>query len=102
MTTPPWREKVTVYNYYLSKLNLLSAFPRPVVTARVPCRSTDTEAELSLVREGAVAAGAADAVVCSHWGLGGSGAQQLAEAVMQHATADNNKGFKYDLCTTRI
>lgn len=43
--------------------------------------SSDTEAELGLIKKLALEAGASDAVICSHWAKGGSGAVQLAEAV---------------------
>lgn len=44
--------------------------------------STDTEAELAMVREQALAAGAFDAVTASHWAEGGAGAAALAEKVI--------------------
>lgn len=46
------------------------------------CR-TDSSAELEVVKEAALAAGADDAVVCSHWRQGGQGAAALAEAVIK-------------------
>lgn len=59
--------------------------------------SSDTPAELELVREEALAGGADAAVVSNHWALGGAGARALAEAVV--ATCEGPSGFKflYDL-----
>ncbi|KAK1232203.1 tetrahydrofolate synthase [Marasmius sp. AFHP31] len=59
--------------------------------------SSDTAAELSLVREEALAGGADAAVVSNHWAEGGAGARALAEAVV--ATCEGPSGFKflYDL-----
>ena len=56
------------------------AFGIPVVVCinRFAC---DTDAELDAIRTAALAAGAADAVVCTHHGAGGAGAAKLAEAV---------------------
>ena len=47
--------------------------------------ATDTPAEVELVRQAAVEAGAEDAVVCTHWMEGGKGAEKLAEAVVKAA-----------------
>ena len=52
----------------------------PVVVA-VNRFTTDTEAELGLVKRMAIKAGAHDAVICNHWAKGGQGAAQLAAAV---------------------
>jgi formate--tetrahydrofolate ligase len=56
------------------------AFGIPVVVCinRFAC---DTDAELDAIRAAALAAGAADAVVCTHHGSGGAGAAALAAAV---------------------
>lgn len=45
--------------------------------------STDTDAELELVRQMALAAGASAAVVANHWAEGGAGAAALGRAVQQ-------------------
>ncbi|KAG8892586.1 tetrahydrofolate synthase, partial [Tulasnella sp. 417] len=45
--------------------------------------STDTEAELQLVRECALEAGADAAVISNHWAKGGAGAKPLAEALVE-------------------
>jgi len=44
--------------------------------------TTDTPAEMEAVKQFALAAGAAAAVESNHWALGGAGAVQLAEAVI--------------------
>jgi len=45
--------------------------------------STDTPAELELIRQSALEAGADAAVVSSHWATGGAGAKALAEALVE-------------------
>jgi methylenetetrahydrofolate dehydrogenase (NADP+)/methenyltetrahydrofolate cyclohydrolase/formyltetrahydrofolate synthetase len=55
--------------------------------------SSDTPAELALVREQAFAGGADAAVVSNHWALGGAGARALAESVI--ATCEGPSGFKF-------
>jgi methylenetetrahydrofolate dehydrogenase (NADP+)/methenyltetrahydrofolate cyclohydrolase/formyltetrahydrofolate synthetase len=59
--------------------------------------ASDSAAELELIREQALAAGADAAVVSNHWAQGGAGARALAEAVV--ATCEGPSGFKflYDL-----
>src|SRR5262249_34745748 len=52
------------------------SFGLPVVVA-VNRFSTDTDAEIDLVRRVAVAAGAEDAVMTNHWAEGGAGAVDL-------------------------
>ncbi|KAJ3249668.1 tetrahydrofolate synthase [Chytriomyces hyalinus] len=63
--------------------------------------SSDTDAELQLVRQKALEAGAADAVICNHWAKGGAGAIDLANAVIQVTNApkpvDGGFRFLYDL-----
>lgn len=55
--------------------------------------STDTEAEINLIREEAIKAGAEDAVKCTHWAKGGAGTKALAEAVVR--AAEKPKDFKF-------
>ena len=43
----------------------------------------DTPAEIAVVREAAMRAGADDAVLSNHWALGGAGAVDLAKAVVR-------------------
>jgi formyltetrahydrofolate synthetase len=57
----------------------------------------DTEAEVDLIRQAAVEAGAEDAVVCRHWMEGGKGAIKLAEAVIKAAEKPTNFKFLYPL-----
>ncbi len=57
----------------------------------------DTPAEVELVRQAAVEAGAEDAVVCTHWMHGGEGAVKLAETVVRAAEKPNNFRFLYPL-----
>ncbi|KAL2171590.1 hypothetical protein VTG60DRAFT_2423 [Thermothelomyces hinnuleus] len=54
--------------------------------------STDTQAEIEVVREEAIKAGAEDAVLANHWAEGGKGAVDLAKAVV--AAAEKPKDFK--------
>jgi formyltetrahydrofolate synthetase len=61
-------------------LNIIHRFGIPAVVA-INAFPQDTEAEWELVRNEAVRAGAADAVVCRHWAEGGAGAEDLAKAV---------------------
>jgi len=53
---------------------------------------TDTEAEISCIREEAIKAGAEDAVEASHWSDGGLGAIELAKAVI--ASSQKPKNFR--------
>jgi methylenetetrahydrofolate dehydrogenase (NADP+)/methenyltetrahydrofolate cyclohydrolase/formyltetrahydrofolate synthetase len=53
------------------------------VVVAVNSFATDTPAEVELVREAAIEAGAEDAVVARHWMEGGAGAKALAEAVVK-------------------
>jgi len=71
-------------------------FGIPVVIA-INSFATDTEKEVQLVREAALAAGAEDSVVCTHWMNGGKGALKLAEAVVKAAEKPSNFKFLYPL-----
>ncbi|KAF6731607.1 C-1-tetrahydrofolate synthase, cytoplasmic [Oryzias melastigma] len=71
-------------------------FGVPVVVA-VNAFKTDTEAELDLICNIAKAAGAFDAVHCSHWAEGGAGAVALGQAVQKASEAPSNFKFLYDL-----
>jgi len=68
----------------------------PVVVA-VNSFATDTPAEVELVRQAAIEAGAEDAVVCTHWMEGGKGAVDLAELVVKTAEKPSNFRFLYPL-----
>ncbi|KAL4074435.1 formate--tetrahydrofolate ligase-domain-containing protein [Scleroderma yunnanense] len=59
--------------------------------------ASDTPAELELVRQEALAAGADAAVVSSHWAEGGAGARALAEAVVIACEGESDFKFLYDL-----
>jgi methylenetetrahydrofolate dehydrogenase (NADP+)/methenyltetrahydrofolate cyclohydrolase/formyltetrahydrofolate synthetase len=57
----------------------------------------DTPAEVELVRQAALEAGAEDSVVCTHWMEGGKGAKALAEAVVKAAEKPTHFKFLYPL-----
>ncbi|KAF2502953.1 putative C-1-tetrahydrofolate synthase mitochondrial precursor [Lophium mytilinum] len=71
-------------------------FGIPVVVA-INRFSTDTEAEIAVIKEEAIAAGAEDAIPANHWAEGGKGAIDLAKGVI--AASSKPKDFKllYDL-----
>ena len=71
-------------------------FGIPVVVA-VNSFTTDTEAEMEMVREYAVGQGAEDAVVTTHWTNGGDGAAKLAEAVVAACEKPSDFKFLYPL-----
>lgn len=59
--------------------------------------STDTEAELELVKRMSMQAGAFAAVTANHWAKGGAGATDLGKAVMEACAASRSAGspFKF-------
>lgn len=59
--------------------------------------TSDTDAEIQLVKEQALAAGADAAVPCNHWAEGGRGALELGEAVISACEEPNPFKFLYDL-----
>ncbi len=67
------------------------------VVVAVNSFSTDTPAEVELIRQAAIENGAMDAVVCTHWMDGGAGAIQLAEAVIKAAEKPTHFKFLYPL-----
>jgi len=71
-------------------------FGIPVVVA-VNAFRTDTPAELEMIREYAVAQGAEDSVVTTHWADGGKGAGRLAEAVVAACEKPSKFDFLYPL-----
>jgi len=71
-------------------------FGIPVVVA-VNSFADDTQAEVELVRQAALEAGAEDSVVARHWMEGGEGAVKLAEAVIKAAEKPSNFHFLYPL-----
>jgi len=76
-------------------------FGIPTVVA-VNSFKDDTEAEVELVREAALKAGAHDAVVTRHWMEGGQGAVDLAKAVVDACEAPSDFEFLYPLEGTSI
>lgn len=72
-------------------------FGVPVVVA-VNRFASDTDAELEAVRQAAMDAGASDAVICAHHGLGGAGAVALGEAVVAACSGPKPPfAFLYDV-----
>ncbi|KAK0942915.1 tetrahydrofolate synthase [Friedmanniomyces endolithicus] len=55
---------------------------------------TDTDAELDVIREEALKAGAADAIPANHWAEGGKGAVDLAKGVITAAQKSKPEDFK--------
>jgi len=67
------------------------------VVVAVNSFASDTPAEVEVIRKAALAAGAMDAIVCTHWMDGGKGALALAEAVVKAAEKPTNFKFLYPL-----
>ncbi|HLF74824.1 MAG TPA: formate--tetrahydrofolate ligase [Anaerolineales bacterium] len=67
------------------------------VVVAVNSFANDTPAEVELVRQAALEAGAMDAVASRHWMEGGKGAIALAEAVVKACEKPSNFKFLYDL-----
>ncbi|KAL7309087.1 tetrahydrofolate synthase [Mucor circinelloides] len=65
----------------------------PVVVA-VNRFTNDTDAEIDLIRQISLKAGASDAVSCNHWAEGGAGAIDLGKAVIA-ACNEPTKDFKF-------
>ena len=59
--------------------------------------TTDTDAEVEMIRRAALAAGAEDAVACDVWVEGGAGAVELAEAVIKAVEKPSDFKFLYPL-----
>ncbi|KAI6868229.1 C-1-tetrahydrofolate synthase [Hortaea werneckii] len=55
---------------------------------------TDTDAELQVIREEAIKAGAVDAIPANHWAEGGKGAVDLARGVISAADKADTNAFK--------
>jgi formyltetrahydrofolate synthetase len=68
----------------------------PVVVA-INKFHTDTPAEVALIKEAAIAAGAETAAMADHWANGGDGAVELAEAVVAACEKPSNFKFLYDV-----
>lgn len=56
---------------------------------------TDTDAEIQIVKDAAMKAGAYDAVLSNHWAEGGAGAADLAAAVEKACKDADESNFKY-------
>ncbi|KAF2871645.1 formate--tetrahydrofolate ligase-domain-containing protein [Massariosphaeria phaeospora] len=72
-------------------------FGVPVVVA-INRFSTDTQAEIDVIKEEALAAGAEDAIPANHWAEGGKGAVELAKGIIA-SSSKSKADFKllYDL-----
>ena len=68
----------------------------PVVVA-VNKFATDTQAEIDVIREEAIKAGAEDAILANHWAEGGKGAVKLAESVIAASEKPKNFSLLYSL-----
>lgn len=75
---------------------MYSSIPEFLANNLVSC-SSDTDAELELIRQEALTAGADAAIVSSHWAEGGAGARALAEAVVSACEGESEFKFLYDL-----
>jgi len=71
-------------------------FGVPVVVA-VNRFTSDTDAEIEMVQQSALEAGAEDAVMSDHWAEGGAGAVALARAVIAACAKPGNFRFLYPL-----
>ncbi|KAL1638432.1 tetrahydrofolate synthase [Neofusicoccum ribis] len=71
-------------------------FGVPVVVA-INQFETDTDAEIAVIREEALAAGAEDAIKSNHWAEGGKGAIELAKGVIAASEKPNDFKLLYDL-----
>ena len=80
----------------LAHIKNAKRFGVPVVVA-INSFPTDTWAEINLIREAALAAGASDAVLAEHWLKGGEGAAELAEAVVKACEAEKEFAYLYPL-----
>ena len=80
----------------LAHIKNAKRFGVPVVVA-INSFPTDTWAEINLIREAALAAGASDAVLAEHWLKGGEGAAELAEAVVKACEEEKEFAYLYPL-----
>ena len=75
-------------------LEVVRKYGLPAVVA-INAFPTDTEAERQIIREGALKAGAFDAVVSTNWANGGEGAADLARAVDKAANQPSKPTLLY-------
>ena len=80
----------------IAHINIVKKFGLPVVVA-INYFPTDSGAEVNAIKEAAMAAGASAAVEARHWGNGGEGARELAEAVVAAAEEPNEFAYLYPL-----
>jgi len=80
----------------IKQIENLSFFGVPVVVV-INRFSTDTEDEIALIQQKAMAAGAFDAVQSNAWALGGQGATDLAQAVVAASEQPSQFRFLYPL-----
>jgi len=59
--------------------------------------STDTQAEIDVIKEEALAAGAEDAIAANHWAEGGKGAVDLAKGIIKASSNKSNFRLLYGL-----
>ncbi len=83
----------------LSHIANVKRFGVPVVVA-INFFPTDSAAEINLIREAALGAGASAAVLAKHWSDGGEGARDLAEAVVAACEEPNEFSYLYPLNMT--
>jgi methylenetetrahydrofolate dehydrogenase (NADP+)/methenyltetrahydrofolate cyclohydrolase/formyltetrahydrofolate synthetase len=72
------------------------SFGVPVVVA-INKFATDTDAEIAVVREEAIAAGAEDAILSDHWAKGGNGAIDLGHGVIAASEKSKQLSLTYGL-----
>jgi len=72
------------------------SFGVPVVVA-INAFSTDTPAEVEVIRRRSIAAGAEGAHVSDVWGKGGAGGEELARAVLAAAEKPKSFSFTYEV-----
>jgi len=75
-------------------IEIAQTFGVPVVVA-INKFSTDTDAELEIVRQLTISAGAHASVVADHWEQGGDGARDLADAVVDACEVSSEFRFLY-------
>ena len=80
----------------VAHINNAIGFGVPVVVA-VNRFTSDTDAEIEMVQQSALEAGAEDAVMSDHWAEGGAGAVALARAVIAACAKPGNFRFLYPL-----
>ncbi|MEA2026861.1 MAG: formate--tetrahydrofolate ligase [Chloroflexota bacterium] len=78
----------------VAQIELVRQYGVPVVVA-INAFPGDTEAEFEAIREVALAAGARDAVVTTHWADGGAGSEALGAAVWEAAQEESEFQLLY-------